>query len=206
MDDKTCSTNTCSTEKNGEACKSQCKKIMLGGLLGGAVMFVWVMISWMALPWHNVTINEFTDDAAVATVLAENAPQSGIYVLPRMTMDPEQAPVMAKPFAFMSVVSEGVDMSQMGGKMFVEFLSLFFMAAMLTAVLARMGSGCKVMASLKIGAVVAVASYLPMWNWWHFPVKYTLVGMADVMIAMFLAGLVLAKFVFKDGPCRPCGK
>lgn len=200
--------NVCSTDKGG-ACddKSCCsgKKILVGGLAGGTVMFVWVMVSWMLLPWHNVTINQFANEAAVASVLAENVTADGIYVLPHMSMEPGYTPAVSKPFAFLSVVAGGVDMNKMGGKMLVEFLSLFFLSAVLTALLGRMGSGCKVMASLKIGAMLAVAAYLPMWNWWHFSTKFALVGMADVMIAMFLAGLVLAKFVFRDGPCRPRG-
>jgi hypothetical protein len=41
------------------------KKLILGALLGGLVVFVWSAISWMAIPWHESTWRQFQDKNAI---------------------------------------------------------------------------------------------------------------------------------------------
>ena len=57
------------------------KKLLAGTVLGGLTVFVWGTISWMALPWHHHTLKTFTNEAAVAQVVSQNAPSSGTYLL-----------------------------------------------------------------------------------------------------------------------------
>ena len=58
------------------------RSFLMGGFVGGVVLFVWGAVSWMVLPWHNMTLNTFTDEDKVANVLIANAPVRGIYVYP----------------------------------------------------------------------------------------------------------------------------
>ena len=60
------------------------KSIVLGGVLGGLVLFVWGWVSWGVLPWHGMTLSQFQDENAVEEVLKKNAPEGGIYILPAM--------------------------------------------------------------------------------------------------------------------------
>ena len=45
------------------------------------------------------------------------------------------------------------------------------------------------------GLTIGFVSHFPYWNWFGFSTAYTLVIIVDSLIAWFLAGLVLAKFV-----------
>jgi len=58
------------------------KKLLLGTVLGGLIVFAWGAISWMVLPWHAATLQAFTNEAAVSKVIQANAPQPGVYFLP----------------------------------------------------------------------------------------------------------------------------
>ena len=58
------------------------KSLLLGGLLGGLTLFAWGAFSYMALPWHDMTLEKFADETALAQALVSNAGGSGMYLLP----------------------------------------------------------------------------------------------------------------------------
>src|SRR3989442_1654297 len=60
------------------------KSLLLGGILGGLVLFAWGVVSWMLLPWHLATLEKFKDEAKVAQALTANATKSGVYLLPNV--------------------------------------------------------------------------------------------------------------------------
>ncbi len=195
----------CSSSAGTGSCggQKQCGKMFMGALLGAIVMFAWVSFSWMVLPWHCANMNGFKDEKAVAQVLLDNMNESGMYSLPYMK-DMKATPAVDKPYAFMSVVGGGVDMKNMTRNLVTEFLMAFIAAMILTCLLKKVCcSGNKICFSGKIGVLIALISYVPLWNWFHFSTNYVLVGMADVIIATTLAGAVISKTALKDSSC--CG-
>ncbi len=138
---------SCSTEKTGScgektggcgdnkmgACggKSQCcpGTIIAGAVVGGIVMFIWFSLSWMVLPWHH-DVKSFTSDQETANLLSHVAPQSGVYLLPKMGDKPSDI----KPFAFVSVFDKGVGADDMKKSMIKDFLLCLFGAALLTKI------------------------------------------------------------------------
>ena len=46
-----------------------------------------------------------------------------------------------------------------------------------------------------LGCLAWVVVYLPYWNWYGFPIDFTLAALAEYAIGFFLAGLVLAAMV-----------
>ena len=195
--------NTCSTEKTG-ACESKGKccpgTILKGALAGGIVMFLYFSLSWTALPWHKADIMSFSNEHAASALLTDLALQSGVYVLPK-AMD-MKAGAAGKPYAFISVFAEGVQPDDMKNGLIGDFLFCLFGAALLTKILKKRNQGCcPVAGSMAIGLLVAIFSYLPNMIWFHFPLHYSLVGMADDFIAITLAGAVIGKCVLKAGPC-----
>ena len=199
--------NTCSTEKTG-ACGSKGKccptTILKGALIGGIAMFLYFSASWMA-PWHKTDIMALGNERMAATLLANLAPQPGIYVLPKV-VDIKTGAVgpsaVAKPYAFISVFPDGIQSDDFKREMVRDFLLCLFGAALLTKILKKRNQGCcPVAGSMAIGLLVAIFSYLPNMIWFHFPLHYSLVGMADDFIAITLAGAVIGKCVLKAGPC-----
>ncbi|MDQ2994245.1 MAG: hypothetical protein M3R00_04770, partial [Pseudomonadota bacterium] len=63
------------------------KRIFMAAVLGGLIAFIWGNISWVVLDWHLKAMHQFKDESAVAAVLKNNAPESGVYMLPQMPND-----------------------------------------------------------------------------------------------------------------------
>ena len=108
-----------------------------------------------------------------------------------------QIPIIAIfTFAFVVVDLRGVDPDDMNTPMVFSFLSLLLAALLITWLLMQT-SGLsyirQVMFVTAIGLSAGVMVHLPYWNWWKFPLCYTIVSIFDLVIAWFLAGLVMAK-------------
>ena len=169
------------------------KKCVLAVVLSAMVLFAWGFLSWAVLPWHNAVANQFADESAVSEVLKENAPAAGMYYLPFAQEDPKPGAV----FAMANILPDGFD-TGMGGMMGLGLLGQAVSAMLVLLLLCKTsnldywGRVCYVaLAGLTIGFV----SHFPYWNWFGFSTAYTLVIIVDSLIAWFLAGLVLAKFV-----------
>jgi hypothetical protein len=195
------------------------KKVILGGVLGGLVMFLWGAFSWMVLPWHDLTIGTFSQESLVAGAVLAQAPRDGVYLLPnarqqnpRLSLEEKaQALSAAKdrmkvgPFIFMSVARGGIDPGD--PMLFVRSLIIQIVGATLITMLLVQTRGlrfwCRVGFVETAGITIAIFATLPLWNWWQFPLPYTLVNFADLVIAAIFAGLVIAWVVgdiTEEGP------
>ncbi len=58
-------------------------RILLAGILGGIVMFVWTSIAHMALPLGEAGINEIPNESAVLGAMQSSiADKTGLYIFP----------------------------------------------------------------------------------------------------------------------------
>jgi hypothetical protein len=163
------------------------------------------MISWMMLPWHAQTLNKFTDECKVAQVIRNNAPTSGVYILPNMYAytDSTSQQEMVKgssmmdkgPVVFASVMRDG--MGKMTARPFVISLILQIIGAGIVTWMLMKTKGLSYRQQVGFvtlfGVAVAILGILPQWNWWGFSIGYTLSCMIDLVIGWFLAGLAIAK-------------
>lgn len=220
-----CGTGGDKGKKGDCAPKGNCVMTMVkGALIGGVVIMGVIMASWALLPWHMKSVSAFKDEKAVAKVLTDNAPQSGVYVLPMAVMQPKDAAketakegekdkkaeaTVTKPLAFVNVYADGVTPGAAEGRqMICQFATCLLMAALLTCILKKQCCGCPIMTSAKVGFIVALASAAPAAIWWHFPVRFVLLDAIDIIVAMTLAGAVLSRTVLcKKGACgtSKCG-
>lgn len=179
------------------------KNLIKGALIGGLVAFAWGMISWMLLPWHMSTMNKFNNESMVGTMVKMNAPEPGIYVLPYPESFDKEAKIDTNmPFAFMSVVPQGVDChKEMPQKMLISLLTQIITALLITLLLTRtsgLGYWCQTRFVALVGFTAGFATYIPDWNWWHFSTEYVVIGILDLLIAWFFAGMAIAKFTDID--------
>ena len=172
------------------------RAVVKAALAGGGVLFLWGVVYWMALPWHEGVFGQFRDEDAVASVLTQNAPQSGIYVYPG-GQDEEGIEKMARgPIAFVAFHDAGMAslvrplLTQLGIQVLAAFL--------ISLLLARVGDtsywgrvGFVVLLLLTAG----VLCHLPNWNWWHFSTGYILTVFVDLLAGGFLAALVMARII-----------
>ncbi len=184
------------------------RRLVLGGVLGGVVLFVWGMISYMLLPWHAATLEQFKDEQAVAQVLAANAAGSGVYLLPNphrhdpaLTAEQRKAAaedgvarMMQGPFMFAAVSLHGA--RDMGAALLMNLLVNMVSAGLVLWLLMQTG-GLSYRRRVGFVVMVALAAAMivhgPYWIWWGFSTPFTLVEFADPLIGWFLVGLVLAR-------------
>ena len=58
-------------------------KILLAGILGGIVMFIWTSIAHMFLPLGEAGISEIPNESAVLSAMQSNIDeQTGLYIFP----------------------------------------------------------------------------------------------------------------------------
>lgn len=184
------------------------KKLFQAAVLGGIIVFLWGLISWMLLPWHQVTIKQFVNEERVAEVIRENALERGIYLMPSMyTYDNRQTPAVAQqrveegreklargPVMFASINPQGVN-PNMAGSFFISIVINIIGAFFITWIVSQIKGGYwqRVGFITLIGFLVGFLGLLPAWNWWNFNMSYVVVGMMDLLIGWFLAGLLIAK-------------
>lgn len=203
-----CDTGAGQSSAKSCASKGSCCP-MMGMGVGGLVIFLWFTASWTIFPWNMNALHSFKDEKAVAQMMIDNAPESGVYVLPYVK-DPSQPRAVEKPFAFVSIKTQGVDViKDMPKQMGLQLAVSLALGAILTCLLKKLSTGCPVAFSMKMGLFAALAHHAPNLIWWHYPLPFSLIGMADDFIAITLAGLVVSKFVLKiplGGHCSSKGK
>lgn len=183
--------------------------LILGGIVGGLVAFIWSTLSWVVLPVHQATFLRFKDEAAVTAAVAANAPASGVYLLPnahagadelsreelKQREEAASKQWRSGPSALMAVRIGG--MSSLGKTIVTQLVTLV-VAGLLLAWLVSRTSGLRFWG--KVGFVVVAAltggvlTNIPEWNWWGYSLGYTAAAFVDLVVGWFLGGLVIAKF------------
>jgi len=169
-------------------------KIFLKAVVAGFIAFAWGNISWMALPFHGNSMKDFSQPKQVAEVLQANTPDSGIYVI----KDCEQSGAAAedrieKPFVFVAITKEGLPFSP---KQIILYLTTQIIAALIIVHLLQNYSGTYFQKVLFVTGTAFAGLWLSTISghiWWNLPLDYTLLDLADGLIAWFLAGLFLAR-------------
>jgi hypothetical protein len=178
-------------------------RIIIAGLLGGLVIFIWGAISHMALPLGEVGMAESKNEDAVLSVLKENMPKPGVYILPGLSsaqMSDEkavaayQAKSVVQPHAFIVYQSQGRDSTQMNQNLLHEYICNTI-AALFAAVILALGTftfAKRVLLSIGLGIFSWITVSAPYWNWYRFPQDFSLANLAMLVSAWFLAGLAMA--------------
>lgn len=173
------------------------KNLVKGAIIGGLVVYMWGFVSWGIMSWHMDAMHSVKNEQQVQEVLKENTlDQKGVYLVPSWAKD-DSKEKSSKPFAMITYVPEGLSSDMTSNHVFSLFTQVL-VALLITVLLSRTGKRdywCKVRFVTVVGLTIAVASYLPLWNWWSVPMDYIIPGFADLIIQWFLAGLAMAKFV-----------
>jgi hypothetical protein len=180
-------------------------RIFIAGLIGGIVLFVWGIAAHVMLPtahWGmRVASNQ---DAAMATLQSSGDKGAGIYLIPGMAPEmwwDEQAVTAFQtkykdaPSAF--VVwdpSPNPNLQTMTAAMVKQFVSCL-LAGLLAAwilALAPVSFGKRVMIGGGIGLIAWLMANVPYWNWYRFPLDFTIAAWLDYGVGMLLASAAMA--------------
>ena len=164
-------------------------------LAGGTLAFVWSCASWLTIPWHQSSMSIFENEESVAALVRTAAPHPGVYTYPGWTTDEEamQAKHERGPYVFASIVPAGVG-SEIGTTMATGFALSVLGAAGLFGLMTLSGHDSR---RRRLGLALAASLFIALmpalmhWNWWHFPLGFTFVGVFDEVIAWSLASTAL---------------
>ena len=89
-----------------------------------------------------------------------------------------------------------------------SFALYFVVSALLTKILKKWPAGCcPVAGSMIVGLLVGLFANLPNVIWFHAPLNDALIGIADDVIAITLAGAALSKCILtSSGLCKTADK
>lgn len=183
------------------------KKVILGTVIGGIVLFLWGWASHSLLPFYNNTLLGFTNEDAVVQALIANAPSSGVYFVPYMAqttgMSDEQkgaaeqaATQRMQQGPFMLASIRLGEMGPIGKYMAIQLITNMLSALFVCLVLIKakeMGFWSRVILIEWIVLAMFAAQSLPHWNWYAFSTAFTMAELFDLVVGWFFAGLVLAK-------------
>jgi hypothetical protein len=183
-------------------------KILLAGILGGIVMFIWTSIAHMALPLGEAGLGEIPNESTVLSAMQSNiGEQTGLYVFPgrglgKNATRQEKEEVMKHMSEKIATNPSGILMYHAPGRplslgklLGVEFGTELLEAILVVFLLAqtRIASFAgRVGFVLVAGILAAIATNVSYWNWYSFPCVYTASYMLIQIVGFFLVGIVAA--------------
>lgn len=187
------------------------KRVVIAGILGAVVMFVWLFAAHEFLPLGLTGVREISDEAPVLSAMQSAIPGAGFYLFPGFGLGPNPTPEQreaAMP-AYMKKYAQsphgvliyhppsgtfpfGPALAREGALNFVEAL---LAAWLLSLAAAGRGYGARVGFVVIVGVLATLTTNAEYWNWYDFPATYIAGYMTTQIIGYALMGLVLAILV-----------
>ena len=170
-------------------------RILVAGILGGIAMYVWLSAAHIS-PLGQIGVHALPNGGAmIAQVSDAAAGKAGLYVFPDyMSKTPSAA---RGPFAIVSFTPDApTGLAPMN--LVLEFLSELveaIIAAWLLSQAALASYGARVGFVTGIGVIGAILAEAPYWNWYSFPLDYSLTNAVMQIVGFFVAGLVMAWYL-----------
>lgn len=182
------------------------KRLVLAGLMGGLTVLLWSVVSWGVIPWHVGVIREIPDGEAVVQAMSERVERTGVYFYPgfdryggsweRFQRGPN--------LNFVAYSTEGENPRGLGPiarGLLLNIISALVAASLLLVAIPRLPRlGHQALFVTLVASFAAVQTHLIGWNWLQLPLGYTLVAAFDLVIAWFLAGLVIGRVLAPGQP------
>jgi uncharacterized membrane protein YkgB len=191
-------------------------KILLAGVLGGIVMFIWTSIAHMFLPLGEAGIGEIPNESAILGAMQSNiGDQTGLYIFPgpgvgKNATRQEKNEAMKRMPEKMAANPSGILMYHGPGRPFTlgKWLGIEFATELLESILVVFLLAQTAIASfagrvgfvLVAGILAAIATNVSYWNWYGFPYVYTASYMFIQIIGFLCVGIVAALVLRKRTP------
>lgn len=184
------------------------KKVLLAGIVGGIVMFIWGAVVLMVLP-SSMGVKALPNDDALIIAMKTSIPEPGIYMFPGIDIDAERTPEQqvaweqkfktgpAGIIVYRPIGGEPMPPSQFLTELLADILAALVAAWVLSLVVASYGT--KVILTALLGLFAWFTLSLSNWNCYGFPTAYAGGELIDQIGGWFFAGLVMAKMVKGKG-------
>ena len=194
-------------EVPADADQAMSTRVLLAGILGGIVMFIWNFVAHDLLPLGHMGVKTISNEDAVRSALDTNIGDNpGFYIFPSGGYTPgmsgeEQKAAMKKAMEQTESGAAGIliyrpkRIFNFPKRLIIQFATDVFLAWLAVFLLAQTrinGFGGKIGFVLTAGILAAVATNVPYANWYGFPKSYTLGQMIIQVVGFFLVGIVAA--------------
>ncbi|HEV2047341.1 MAG TPA: hypothetical protein VGQ95_12190 [Chthoniobacterales bacterium] len=191
-------------------------KILLAGILGGIVMFIWTSIAHMFLPLGHAGISEIPNEQTVLAAMQSSiGEQSGFYFFPGPGLGPNptrqerseamkhvQEKLATNPSGLLVYHPSGTPFA-FGKSLGTEFATELIEAILAVFLLAQTLIGSfagRVGFVFVTGILAAIATNVSYWNWYGFPCVYTASYMSIQIIGFLCVGIVAGLMLRKSAP------
>lgn len=191
-------------------------RLIIAALLGGLVVFAWGFVSHMVLPVGGMGHGQAGNEDVVLAALKEGLPaREGVYHVPGLAPEAYKrgdeaaiaawsAKARANPNAVIVYQPVGRDGMDMAPQLVKEWITNTLSALLVAWVLSLVapGFGRRVAIATAMGVFAWLVVSVPYWNWYRFPLDFTLGALVQTAVGWFLAGLAMAWWLGR-GRARP---
>jgi hypothetical protein len=180
-------------------------RILIAGVLGGIVLFNWGFVSHMVLPLGMMGMRSIPDEGAVSVALKRDIPEPGMYMVPGMDLSKNPTAEQLKqredkakagPSGLLIVNPLGVDPDltpHLIKEVLTNIVSALFAAMLLAQLRTNYAGRVLFIASLGLFAWIVVC--VPNWNWYSYPLEFTVARAIDYVVGWLLVGIVIGAIV-----------
>jgi hypothetical protein len=186
-------------------------RIVIAGIIGGIVMFIWLSIAHTVLPIGEMGVQLPVDQSAALSALARTAVAGeGVYLYPSIAPEKLGDDVAMRafvernrssPFAFVVYQPGGNPViGSMVPNLVRQFVSVTLAALLAAWLLAQMtpGMGQRVLAAGIFGLFAWLVISVPYWNWYRFPTAFTIGSAIEQIFGWLLAGIAMAWWLGRE--------
>jgi hypothetical protein len=182
-------------------------RVLIAALIGGIVMFIWGAAAHTVLGLGQIGIHQPTNEDVVLNAMYDGlGTKPGIYILPSVDMKHWHDPAVQQAYAEKTKVSPYVwmvymplsdDLTQIGPQLGRQWASdtLAALAVAFMMGLAALSFAKRVTIALAAAVFAWLTTGIPYWNWFRFPLDFTLTALAIQLIGWLLAGAAMAWWI-----------
>ena len=180
-------------------------RIFIAGLIGGIVLFLWTTIAHVVLPIGEMGMKVASDqDVAMSTLQRSADKGPGVYMIPGMEPEMWQDEGAMKAFqdkyanassAFLVYdPSPNPAVQNMVPNLLKQFVTDVLIGLLAAWILAQaaVSFGTRVLMGGVLGVVAWLAVSVPYWNWYRFPLDFTIGAWLDSGLGMLIASIPIA--------------
>lgn len=178
-------------------------RVLISGLIGGLVFFVWAAVAHMVLPIGEMGMKMANSEDPVLAAMRDSLPGEGVYMIPGLAPEKMSDPVAAaaysekaksNPNAFIVYQPQGRDGMDMGPNLVKQYISDTLSALIVAFVLAlgAFGFAKRVFIATSLGLFSWLALSVPYWNWYRFPLDFTMGSLLEQVLGWMFAGIAMA--------------
>jgi hypothetical protein len=176
-------------------------RILLAGIAGGIVMFVWTSIAHVALPLGQIGLSQIPNETPVLAAMQDSiGDRKGLFFFPWTDMKAknaqaeEEAKLKTHPSGILIYRPPGAPGMQASTLVteFVKEAVVSLIAAFLLAQTTIAGYAARVGFVVLVGLAATITTNVSYWNWYGFPLDYTFAQIVVDLVAYLAAGLAIA--------------